>query len=138
MVILSSHLFWPKHLDTSPKIAPVEGEEGAEAATPQPTFYNHPERVLECLQKSLKIASATDPNLIVEILDRYIYYYENDNPNIQVRFLSGLIAIINEQLGVDGSQTNAQVGAHYRNTLDYIRKRQQSEATSEKFTSIQL
>ena len=47
-------------------------------------------------------------------------YYENDNPAIQVRFLSGLVAIINEQLGVDGSQASAVVGAHYRNTLGKI------------------
>lgn len=48
---------------------------------------------------------------------RYIYYYENENPSIQVRFISGLVAIINEQLGEDGSQASPAVGAHYRNTL---------------------
>ena len=112
MVILCSHLFWPKPHD----VPTASTEEGAEP----PSYYSHPERVLECMQKSLKIASATDPNLIVEILDRYIYYYENDNPAIQVRFLSGLVAIINEQLGVDGSQASAVVGAHYRNTLGKI------------------
>jgi len=55
-----------------------------------------------------------------------------------VRFLSGLIAIINEQLGVDGSQATASVGAHYRNTLEYIRKRQSSETVGEKFQQIQM
>lgn len=69
---------------------------------------------------------------------RYVYYFENDNPSIQVRFLSGLIAIINEQLGVDGSQATASVGAHYRNTLEYIRKRQSSETVGEKFQQIQM
>ena len=35
-------------------------------------------------QKGLKIASQCDANLFVELLDKYIYYYENDNPAIQV------------------------------------------------------
>jgi len=67
MVILCSHLFWPKPHDVA---VPPEPEEGEEAVAP--SYYSHPERVLECMQKSLKIASATDPNLIVEILDRYV------------------------------------------------------------------
>lgn len=133
MVILCSHLFWPKPHDV---VAVQEVAEGEEA--PVPTYYNHPERVLECMQKSLKIASGTDPNLFVEILDRYVYYFENHNPSIQVRFLSGLIAIINEQLGIGGSQATPAVGAHYRNTLEYIRKRQQSETIGEKFQQIQM
>lgn len=64
MVILCSHLFWPRF----PSPEAVEGEEGETKAEP----YSSPQRVLECMQKSLKIASATDPNLIVEILDRYV------------------------------------------------------------------
>lgn len=51
---------------------------------------------------------------------RYIYYFENDNPLIQVRYLSGLIALINEQMAAEGggqSQFSSAVEAHYRNTL---------------------
>ena len=75
MVILCSHLFWPKPHDLPAVVeAEAETEEGEDAESKpepaEPTFYSHPERVLECLQKSLKIASATDPNLIVDILDR--------------------------------------------------------------------
>lgn len=60
-------------------------------------------------------------------MNRYIYYFENDNPVIHVRYLSGLIALINEQLGPDAAvsisanaRSAAGVQAHYRNTLGTI------------------
>jgi hypothetical protein len=44
-----------------------------------------PSRVLECLQKSLKIADScmdivTNELLFLELLNQYIYYYEQENP----------------------------------------------------------
>ena len=59
-------------------------------------------------------------------LCRYIFYFENNNPLIHVRYISGLIALINEQMGTDGDnagqvgggqQMGSAVKAHYRNTL---------------------
>lgn len=47
---------------------------------------------------------------------RYVYYFENDNPTIQARFLTGLVALINEQL-VAEVQMEASVNIHYQNTL---------------------
>lgn len=55
MVSLCSHLFWPQ-------LRAVEG----------PERFADCDRVLECMQRSLKIASVCDPNLFVEILDRYV------------------------------------------------------------------
>jgi hypothetical protein len=76
---------------------------------------------------------------------RYIYYFENDNPVIAVRFLSGLIALINEQLGPDAAvsvsatgRSVASVQSHYRNTLEYLQNRQRDPETAEKFSAIQL
>jgi hypothetical protein len=48
---------------------------------------------------------------------RYLYYFENDNPIIQVRYLSGLIALINEQSAGSVSVANPAVEAHYKNIL---------------------
>ena len=120
MVALCSHLFW------------IKTPEGVER-------YSDSSRVLECLQRSLKIASGCNPDLFVDILDRYIYNYENDNPVIQVRYISALITLINEQLGTEAQgQSNQQVEAHYRNTIEYIRSRQSSAETSEKFSQITI
>lgn len=57
-------------------------------------------------------------SLFIEILDRFIYLFSRENPSCEVKFLSGLIAHINEQLGLDaqGGQASA-VEPFYRNTL---------------------
>eukprot|EP01035_Chromulina_nebulosa_P024942 gene24942-32502_t len=124
MVTLCSHLFWPKTISA----------DGTAVER-----YSDPERVLECLQRSLKIASVCNTNLFVEILDRYLYNFENDNPSIQVRYLSGLIALINEQLGAEGQNpANASVQAHYRNTIEYIKNRQRTAETKDKYAEIAL
>jgi hypothetical protein len=120
MITLCSHLFWPRD---------ASGVGFGER-------YSDCDRVLECMQRSLKIASVSNPNLFVDILDRfvcfchilhiltflrYIYYFEHENPAIHVRYLSGLIALINEQRDPEGTGvpggTSAGVDAHYRNTL---------------------
>lgn len=99
MVSLCSLLFWP------PKNA-----DGTER-------YSDCERVLECMQRALKIASVSNPNLFVEILDRYLYYYENDNPIIQVQYIDALIQLINENFSTDKSAILPATEAHYKNTL---------------------
>lgn len=70
-VLLASHLWWAT--DILPR-----GEEENK------TLYHDDKRVLECLQKALKIAdacmdTATSIQLFVEILNRYIYYFERQN-----------------------------------------------------------
>lgn len=120
MISLCSHLFWP------PKSA-----EGVEK-------YSDCDRVLECMQRALKIASVSNANLFVEILDRYLYYFENDNPIIHARYITGLIALIREQASSAESTVHPAVEAHYKNTLDYIRIRQKSADTSAKFSEIQI
>lgn len=47
-------------------------------------LYRDGKRVLECLQRALRVAdscmeSATSIELFVEILDRYVYYYDQQN-----------------------------------------------------------
>jgi vacuolar protein sorting-associated protein 35 len=50
--------------------------------------YKDGKRVLECLQRSLKIAglsmdATTNVNLFVEILNEYLYYFDNKNTEVQ-------------------------------------------------------
>lgn len=54
MITLCSHLFWPRD---------AEGTGFGDR-------YSDCDRVLECMQRSLKIASVSNPNLFVDILDR--------------------------------------------------------------------
>merc|ERR1712008_300115 len=66
--------------------------------------YTNPKRVLECLQRSLKIANgcmASSGNLVlfVDILDNYLFYFKNNIPTITDKFLSGLITLIKDHRG---------------------------------------
>ncbi len=118
MITICSHLFWPKRSGDS------EGE-----------YYDDSERVQECLERSLKIASTCNPMLFVDILDRYLFYFEAGNSIIEARYINGIITLINEQFG-DGKVDAASV-AHYNNIQQYIRNKQASE-DSGKFNAITL
>jgi vacuolar protein sorting-associated protein 35 len=123
MVTLCSHLFYA-------------------GAASDPNHYHDPKRVLECLQKALKIAdgcmaSSAHVHLFVEILNQYLYYFELDNPAIQDKYLSGLIALINEHIdGMDHNEQRAEVEVTYRNTLKHIGRKKKDEKTKLKFQGI--
>jgi len=125
MVTLCSHLFWV-------------GKESDEKK------YHDPRRVLECLQRSLKIAdvcmsSSMHVHLFVEILNQYLYYFENKNQMITSKYISGLIALINEHIdNMDQSEQRAEVEAHYQSTLGHIRAMQANEKFAEQFAPIEL
>jgi len=108
-------------------------------------IYRNPQRVLECLQRGLKIAdacsmsSSSNVQLFVEILDYYVYYYEIENPSITDKFVSGLIALINEHfdsIGITGSTAIAETRAYYEQILDQIRRKKIEDATKERFSLI--
>lgn len=104
--------------------------------------YRNPQRVLECLQRSLKIADAcsmsSPANLIlfVEILDYYVYYYEIKNPSVTDKFVSGLIALINEHftsIGSGGSTAVEEARTYYAEVIKGINKRKKEEDSSDRF-----
>eukprot|EP00804_Cyclotella_cryptica_P006993 CCRYP_007125-RC/>CCRYP_007125-RC protein AED:0.18 eAED:0.18 QI:1459/1/1/1/0.66/0.5/4/1187/1088 len=128
MVCLCSRLFY------------VCGKDNKDA-----NVYRNPQRVLECLQRSLKIADAcsmsSSANLIlfVEILDYYVYYYEIENPAITDKFVSGLIALINEHfssIGSSGSAAVEEARAYYAEVVKGINKRKREKDTADRFSLI--
>lgn len=68
--------------------------------------------VLECLQKSLKIAdtcmaASLNVLLFVEILNQYIYYFSMRNEMVTQKYLSSLIDLINTNMAtMDSSDAN--------------------------------
>lgn len=128
MVTLCSHLFW----------APQDDVPGRRDAR----------RVLECLQRSLKIADVcitggVNAQLFVEILNHYIYFFEADNPEIAGRYISGLVALINEHIeSLDPSDLRTEVKAYLANTLDHIRRKKIQEdlpkGLREKFAAVAI
>ena len=59
---------------------------------------------------------------LYNLVFRYVYFFEKKNPAIKVVYLSGLLALINEQVeGEEGKEgQGGVVEAHYRNTLGML------------------
>ncbi|KAF9993886.1 Vacuolar protein sorting-associated protein 35 [Entomortierella chlamydospora] len=146
-VYTCSHLWWGTMIVG-------QQEDGTEAVQP----YRDGKRVLECLQKALKIAdscmdSVTNVELFVEILNRYIYYFEKQNEAVTVKYLNGLIDLINTNLGNmenpdqhppssnsssllenDPADISKYVMAHFRNTIYHLERRK--NAGDEKYAEL--
>lgn len=111
-ICLVSHLFWCPDKD-----------------------YKNGKRVLECLQKALKIAGSCmevsiKVYLFVEILNQYLFYFENQCEAVTIEYLSGLIQLINTN--ITGTEANdpetGNTVKHYQNTLAYIRWKSQADS----------
>lgn len=133
----SSHLWWINRLtddDTN-----VDDEEGTIREAEQVTLKKDDKRVLECLQKSLRIADSIMDNnvsieLFVEILNQSIYYFIHGNEMINVRYLNGLIELISNNFKEIGQSEGQLEGVykvtwrHYQRTLKYIKEQRSVDA----------
>eukprot|EP00937_MAST-01D_sp_MAST-1D-sp2_P003658 g3658.t1 len=123
MVTACSHLFWA-------------GKEEDDK------HYHDGRRVLECLQRSLKIAdvcmtSSMHVHLFVEILNQYLYYFERGNPSITPNYISGLIALINDHIeNMEEDEARTEVELFYQNTISHIKLVKTKEEFAEKFAEI--
>ncbi|EGX95976.1 vacuolar sorting protein 35 [Cordyceps militaris CM01] len=117
-VYLASHLWWAN-------IIPANRE------TEESDLYRDGKRVLECLQRALRVADScmethTSIELFVEILDRYVYYFDQQNESVTTKYLNGLIELIHSNLA-GNQQESASIETskkHFHQTLDNIRSRQ--------------
>ncbi|CAD6446536.1 5d568599-0c93-4b64-95fa-10274b311fb1 [Sclerotinia trifoliorum] len=115
-VFLASHLWWA---------VPI----AARGETDEKNLYRDGKRVLECLQRALRVAdacmdTAVSVELFVEILNRYVYYFEQDNEAVTTKYLNGLIELIHSNL--QGNQDSATINEprkHFQRTLDNITSR---------------
>ncbi|RLV86438.1 Vacuolar protein sorting-associated protein 35 [Meyerozyma sp. JA9] len=112
-----------------------------DAKSDTPKLYRDPKRVLECLQKALRIAdSCMDPylsvRLFVEVLNRCLEFHIYGNELVDSRYINGLIELIRTNLdnladdGVDGNERQLyySIRAYYDRTLHYIEEQQYLEA----------
>ncbi|TQN69546.1 Vacuolar protein sorting-associated protein 35 [Colletotrichum shisoi] len=117
-VYLASHLWWATPMA-------VNGE------TDETGLYRDGKRVLECLQRALRVAdscmeTATSIELFVEILDRYVYYFDQQNAAVTTKYLNGLIELIHSNLA-GNQQDSASVEnskRHFYHILESIKGRQ--------------
>lgn len=150
-VYYCAHLWWWCDLLTTGASPTVEGdnegekkeEEEGESDSEKETLYRDPKRVLECLQKGLRIAdSCMDPylslKLFVEILNRCLIFHVYGNHLVDSRYINGLIDLIKTNLdnlrddnGRDDEDQESkllkQIELLFDRSLTYIADQQVSE-----------
>jgi len=114
-VQVCSHLFW------SGKTSTNNGEE-----------LKDEKRVLDCLKKGVKIASqcmdsGTKAQLYVELLNKYVYFYEKFHSLITEEILQELINRIQSELpNLEGGSDEAdQINKHFENTILHLKMRKE-------------
>ncbi|KAL8694681.1 MAG: hypothetical protein Q9218_000692 [Villophora microphyllina] len=116
-VYLASHLWWAIEI-------PAKGEEDSK------NLYRDGKRVLECLQRALRVAdacmdTAVSVELFVEILNRYVYYFDQQNETVTTKYLNGLIELIHSNLQTNQESSSLDAPKrHFQRTLDYISSRE--------------
>ncbi|XP_028950058.1 vacuolar protein sorting-associated protein 35B isoform X1 [Malus domestica] len=135
-VYACSHLFWVDDQD-----GVKDGESGF--------CY----RVLLCLKRALRIANAAQQmasatrgssgpvpvTLFVEILNKYLYYFEKGNPQITSAAIQGLVDLIKNEMQGDSANANPAPDAFFASTLRYIQfQKQKGGVMGEKYASIKV
>ncbi|GKU90129.1 hypothetical protein SLEP1_g4169 [Rubroshorea leprosula] len=128
-VYACSHLFW------------VDDQDGIKDG----------ERVLLCLKRALRIANAAQQmanvargssgpvTLFVEILNKYLYFFEKGNQQITSSAIQGLVELINTEMQSDSTTQNPTSDAFFASTLRYIQfQKQKGGLIGEKYESIKV
>ncbi|KAK0213004.1 vacuolar protein sorting-associated protein 35 [Desarmillaria ectypa] len=149
---LASHLWW-QDLPTSSDPADGESktdvtekpkEDGGES-TAKAYPHRDSKRVLECLQKALRIANSAIEEIVTvqlycDTLDHYLYYLYHNAPAVAPKFINSLVELISTSIGnisspdvhpsqrappglLEGVQTPEMITRHFRNTLIHIQTR---------------
>lgn len=149
-VYYCAHLWWWCDLWIDGVSPTVKIEEGEKEEKPEEesekgqVLYRDAKRVLECLQKALRVAdSCMDPYLLlklfVEILNRCLIFNVYGNWLMDSRYINGLIDLIHTNLSSlkddnivrDEEDQEARLLRHtemfFERTLSYVRDQQESE-----------
>lgn len=113
--------------------------------------YANPQRSIECLQRSLKLANActtadvSNLKLFVDLLDIYVYFFEKNNPYVTENYVTGLVALIKEhsngipmQMGGGAMPAAAVAKNQFLQTVRYIKSKKEKPETVEKFKGIDV
>lgn len=71
--------------------------------------------------------TAVSVELFVEILTRYVYYFDQQNETVTTKYLNGLIELIHSNLQTNEDEQNTNLDGpkrHFYRTLEYIRSRE--------------
>ncbi|KAJ9172642.1 hypothetical protein P3X46_015856 [Hevea brasiliensis] len=107
------------------------------------------ERVLICLKRALRIANAAQQMsnaargstgsamLFVEILNKYLYFFEKENPQITAAVIQSLIELIKTEMQSESVTPDPGADAFFASTLRYIQfQKQKGGAIGERYEPI--
>ncbi|KAH9710858.1 vacuolar protein sorting-associated protein 35 [Citrus sinensis] len=107
------------------------------------------ERVLLCLKRALRIANAAQQmsnatrgstgsvTLFVEILNKYLYFFEKGNTQINAAAIQSLIELITAEMQSESNSPDPAADAFFASTLRYIQfQKQKGGAVGEKYEPI--
>ncbi|ODV83896.1 hypothetical protein CANARDRAFT_202184 [[Candida] arabinofermentans NRRL YB-2248] len=143
-VFLASHLWWI--------IKEVDDDSTTTMTTmTQISLKKDEKRVLECLQKALRVADnildvSVSLELFIEILNQSVYYFIHGNDIINVKYLNGLIELISNNFKTAGEESGTSSGTgtgtplevtykHFDRTINYIKEQR---GIDERFQQIKL
>ncbi|PFH48215.1 hypothetical protein AMATHDRAFT_76850 [Amanita thiersii Skay4041] len=166
-VALASHLWWQDasspSVDTDSTSDPrteekVTSEKASlkdEGGEHVPKAYPHQDskRVLECLQKSLRIANSAIEEIVTvqmycDTLDQYLYYLDHGAPAVAPKFVNSLVELITTSIDnitspdvhpsqrappglIEGVQAPEMIVRHFRSTLYHIHRRKNAEGVAD-------
>ncbi|KAI5590103.1 hypothetical protein POPTR_005G242100v4 [Populus trichocarpa] len=109
------------------------------------------ERVLLCLKRALRIANAAQQmanavsgtsgpvTLFVEILNKYLYFFEKGNPQVTSAAIQGLVELIANEMQSDSTTPDPASDAFFASTIRYIQfQKQKGGVVGEKFGPIKV
>ncbi|KAL5847856.1 hypothetical protein ACOSQ3_011380 [Xanthoceras sorbifolium] len=110
------------------------------------------ERVLLCLKRALRIANAAQQManvargssgpviLFVEILNKYLYFFEKGNPQITTSAIQSLVELISTEMQSDSTTTADRAAtAFFASTLRYIEfQKRKGGVMGEKYDAIKV
>jgi len=118
-VLQVSHLFWS---------AASKATEGKPARDGK--------KVVDCLKKGLKIArqcmdAGVQVQLLVEILNHYVLFYEAGNTNITAEMVGEVVGLVEGEMGsLEEGDEKQQIGQHFTNSLQHMRLRRDAEGSN--------
>lgn len=83
-------------------------------------------------------ANPANLSLFIDIFDKYVYYFEKSNPFITDKFISGLIALINEHITSIGTSNSliSEIKEHFIQIVQYIESKKSDEVLGARFGAI--
>jgi vacuolar protein sorting-associated protein 35 len=125
-LLVCTHLFW-----SAKRLSEV---------TQQPEAVRDGEKVLACLKKAMKLTTqvmdqSAQIQLYNELLNTYVYFFNQNHPDIDVPVLNSLIEKLQSEMSKTSSTDNDEyIRNQIQKTFDYLRQQSQLE----KFEGLQI